>query len=136
MEVLASSRPIHEAVVLLLRRTEKEHGSARPELDPLRRYSETGQLLNRARRVSAALAGLQRRLERPAASEEALDWRLDGPLGPVAIARKLVAEQSDERNVPGEAGFVLAELALTLSRVDWGSTASIVGIDIVEAKTR
>lgn len=135
LEVLASSRPVHEAIALLLRRSEaSRHGLARDKLDPLLRYSETGQLLKRARRVSAALAGLQRRLERPAANVNALEWRLEGPLGPLAIADTLLREQKTEKRIHGEPGFILVELALTLSRVEWESTASVIGMNEVRPR--
>jgi hypothetical protein len=38
--------------------------------------------------------------------------------------------------IKGEASFLIAELALTLSRVDWSSTARIVGLDAVREHAR
>ena len=55
LRALASMRPMHEALTLELRRHERI--STDPELDPLRRYSDSGQLFARARRLSAALIG-------------------------------------------------------------------------------
>jgi hypothetical protein len=38
--------------------------------------------------------------------------------------------------MPGEASFLLAELALTLARVDWTSTARIIPTDLVMEEAR
>jgi hypothetical protein len=124
LRALASTRPLHEALSQALRT-----GDSRPkrdELDPLRRFSETGQLLRRAKQVSLALAGLRERLERPAASEEALTWRVFGPFGPVAIANGLIEEARRGGAVTGETSFLLAELALTLRRVNWQRSGSLL----------
>ena len=121
---LASSRPLHESVIEAMRAT--GGGGGNIELDPLLRYSQTGQLMRRARLASQAFAGLRTRLERPAANEEALVWRLEGPFGPKAIADGLVARAEDGDAVEGETSFLLAELALTLSHVDWSATGGLL----------
>ena len=96
LRVLASTRPLHEAMAYELDRQERiRQGDLPPDLDPLKRYSNVGQLLGRARRVSAALEGMRRRLELPVASLETLRWRLFGPIGPQAIARLLLREAED-----------------------------------------
>jgi hypothetical protein len=138
LSALASTRPVHEAVAEAIRQEEHRQNkrSLPAELDPLRRYSSTGQLLKRARRVSEALAGLQRRLERPAANLEALEWRLRGPFGPIAVAQKLLDEDATAGMVSGEPAFLLAELALTLSRVDWDRTATVVPRAEIDARVR
>src|SRR2546425_937135 len=80
-------RPLHESLSQALGEREAAKQAAElDELDPLKRFSSTGHLLARAKQVSLALAGLHSRLERPAANEEALEWRLTGPFGPRAIA--------------------------------------------------
>src|SRR5207253_1369954 len=72
--------------------------------------------------------GLRRRLERPASNIDALVWRLEGPFGPKAIAEGLLRDLGDSSGaLPGEASFLIAELALTLGRVNWSSTAKILG---------
>jgi hypothetical protein len=76
--------------------------------------------------VSLALAGLRERLERPAATEDALTWRLVGPFGPVAIANGLSEQARRGGAIPGETSFLLAELALTLARVDWQRTGRLL----------
>jgi hypothetical protein len=121
---LASSRPLHESLSRELKSTNRS--GVVDDLNPLQRFSETGQLLRRTKRVSLALAGLRERLERPAASEEALTWRLTGPFGPAAIAEGLLEQARQPRAVCGEASFLLAELALTLTRVDWERTGRLL----------
>ena len=135
LRALASTRPMHEALTIELRRQERI--TTDPDLDPLRRYSDTGQLFARTRRLSAALTGLQRRLERPASNYDALMWRLRGPFGPLELARRMVDElEASDRAIRGETSFLLAELALTLARVDWTSTARIVPLEIVQEEAR
>jgi hypothetical protein len=130
LRALASTRPMHEALSAALR--QQQRIAANPELDPLRRYSDSGQLFARARRLSAALIGLRRRLERPASNLDALTWRLKGPFGPVELAKRML-EEADEsgKAIPGESSFLIAELALTLARVDWASTARILPPEVV-----
>src|SRR5439155_4437560 len=70
-------------------------------------------LLQRTRRVSWALAALRSRLDRPVASQEALEWRLRGPVGVQAIMRAI----SKEARSSEERAFLLAELMLELGRV-------------------
>lgn len=125
---LRSTRPVHEALAAAIRGRRRAAGKpGAHELDPLKRYSGTGRFLQRAREVAAALEALEARLGRPASSAEALGWRLTGPIGPLALARALVAEASGGRTVPGEVSFLLAEIAMTLGRVDWNGSKAIVG---------
>jgi phosphatidylserine/phosphatidylglycerophosphate/cardiolipin synthase-like enzyme len=134
---LASTRPLHEALATAVRRRARAAGAdGMPVLDPLKRYASAG-LFQRTRHASAALAGLRRRLERPAGSVEALVWRLSGPFGPQAIADGLAGDSGQGRRLPGEVSFLLAELALTLARVDWAQTASAgVPREVVEEHAR
>lgn len=124
LEALASTRPLHEAIVAILERSEKaRQRGLEPELDPLKRFAGSGRLLRRARQLSLALAGLRRRMERPAANLDAAVWRLRGPFGPKAIAVGLLRESGNGDFVTGEADFALAELALTIARVQWNPEA-------------
>jgi hypothetical protein len=132
LRALGSTRPLHESLSAALRAARSGGADRDVELDPLQRYSAAGQLFQRTRRMSAALDGLRRRLERPASNIDALVWRLDGPFGPTAIAEGLIRDLgSAPGTLPGEASFLIAELALTLGRVNWSSTAKILGDGIV-----
>jgi hypothetical protein len=112
LDILASTRPLHKAVVEALGKRGRRKTSD-VELDPHKRVNTASFLLQRTKRVALALERLRERLERPVGSVEALDWRLLGPIGPRALAEALCR---DARS-PDEARFFLAELALTLKRV-------------------
>jgi hypothetical protein len=132
LRALASLRPLHEAVVDAIRRRERATGNGHgaEELDPLRRFSPTGQLLYRTRELSAALVGLRERLERPAASFDAFRWRLDGVFGPLEIADGLIEERRANRAIVGEEPFMLAEIGLTLANVDLERTSRFIPDDL------
>ena len=131
LRALASTRPMMDVLPSILQRLNAEVAlQGHDELDPLKRHSTAGLLLQRTRSLSQALFGLRQRLERPAANLDALEWRLNGPFGPRAIAQALLDERSDT-GIQGERSFLLAEIVLTLSRVDWTSTARFVPIDDV-----
>ena len=119
LDALASTRPIHETLAEAILRRKRQAERPGVELDPLKRYAASGRLLRRAREMSAAFVGLRKRLERPLASKEALDWRLRGPVGPVELAQSVIRDAEEEGWVEGEVQFALAELVLTLSRVEW-----------------
>lgn len=134
LRALASTRPLMDILPAILRQLQVEDElKGHPDLDPLKRHSTSGLLLQRTRSLSRALSGLKQRLERPAANLDALEWRLSGPFGPTAIAKALLKEE--ERGlIQGERSFLLAEIALTLSRVDWESTAKLLPLDEVLAQ--
>ncbi len=121
LSILASTRPIHVALETELRR--QQSTGTDDELDPLRRFDSSGQLLHRIRRASAALWGLQQRLKKPATDIDALEWRFTGVIGPRAIAEGLMAEVTGDNLRAAEAAFILAELALTVARVRWDEVA-------------
>jgi hypothetical protein len=124
LDALASTRPLPFALERELRRRERAGQEERHlELDPLRRFDDTGLLLQRARHLSLALWRLQERLGRPASSLDAVHWRLHGVFGPLAIADSLVRAAREQPTLPGEAHFRLAEVALTVSAVDWSRVA-------------
>ena len=113
LEILASTRPLPAAVVDALRKREKgKH--ADPGLDPLKRLDSQAFLLRRTKRVARALDRLRQRLEMPALTRDAYEWRLRGAVGPMTLADAFVREA----RLAGEAQFCLAELALSLRRVD------------------
>jgi len=134
LAALASTRPLPIALEDALRRRERITADGDVQLDPLRRFDDSGLLLQRTRHVSLALWRLQERLGQPASSLEVLHWRLNGLLGPVALARALCDAQRHNQALPGEAHFIVAEIALTVAAVDWaGATA---GLDPTKARAR
>ena len=134
LAALASTRPLPVALEHELRRRQRAGDDGRRiELDPLRRFDDSGLLLQRARHLSLALWRLQVRLSRPTTSIDALQWRLHGALGPLAIADGLVQAALNQETLPGEAHFLLAELALTVAAVDWDNVASGIGPKRVRA---
>jgi hypothetical protein len=135
IQALASTRPLHEALAAALEGQAIDR-SIPIELDPLRRYSSTGHLFQRTRRLSLALEELRRRLERPAATLDVLEWRLRGPFGPRALADGLIREEVGDSRIEGEAAFFIAELVLTLSRVDWSGAARFLSLADVHAVVR
>lgn len=118
LDIYASTRPLYDAVLNAHERVQQRVELPPPELnehtqvEPLTRTF----LLQRTRRVARALEELWRRLERPVPNHEALEWRLHGPVGPMALARAIQTENRDTRE-PGEVAFLMAEIALTLHRV-------------------
>jgi hypothetical protein len=112
IEILSSTRPLHVAAAHVMRKRAK-HTATDIQLDPHKRVNTETFLLRRTKRVAVALERLRQRLERPVMNVEALDWRLRGPVGPMAIASAFRREAATEV----EGLFFLAELALTLRRV-------------------
>jgi hypothetical protein len=89
LEILTSARPLHEIMDRILkRREEKADPTKNPEVDPHKKVDTTQFLLRRMRRVAQALEGMRHRLQQPVASREALRWRLHGPIGPIALAKR------------------------------------------------
>jgi hypothetical protein len=132
LAALASSRPLPIALEHELRRRERASSNhLRVELDPLQRFDDSGLLLQRTRHLSLALWRLQDRLGRPASSMDALHWRLHGPFGPLTIAEGLVGAAHAEEALPGEAHFLLAELALTITAVDWSQLSHDIDAELV-----
>lgn len=113
IRVLSSTRPLHVAVVQALQRRLRQRSNEDVQLDPHRRVNTETFLLRRTKRVALALERLRERLEKPVLTSEAFEWRLRGPVGPLALAN---AFHKEARNV-SETAFFLAELALTLKRV-------------------
>ena len=126
IEILGSRLPLHEAVARAKKRSAvigPDGAEVSAELDPLKRVRTETFLLQRTRRVAKAIEHLVENLNRPVVHEDALLWRLRGPVGPLALARAL----AEAARSPGEAGFLLAEVALALRRVDVAKVAVGVG---------
>jgi hypothetical protein len=127
LQVLASTRPMPQAVAEVLKKRQNKRAEGDTELDPLRRFDSQSFLLRRTKRLAAALERLRERLERPASSREAFEWRLFGPVGPLALAEGYAREAT----VAGEAKFCLAEIALALHRVQPAKVA-VDGLPVAE----
>jgi hypothetical protein len=114
IEMLTTSRTFHEALRAWRKRHERDSVEASdPWLDPHKRVDTSAFLLQRTRRVAAALNGLRQRLEKPVASEAALHWRLRGPIGVLALAGAIKREAKTD----AERAFLLLELCLELRRI-------------------
>lgn len=112
IDILTSARPLHQVLRRWLGRRPKQPGIV-IEVDPHKRVDTSGFLLQRTRRVSDALRALRQRLEKPVISEQALNWRLHGPVGVLALAQAIGKEAHSE----AERCFLLTELCLELRRV-------------------
>ena len=120
IEILTSARPLHEVVLRILRRREdKTAPTTNLEVDPHKKVDTSQFLLRRMRRVAHALEGMRERLQQPVASLDALRWRLRGPIGPIALAKRLADED------PEGAAFMIAEVATTLLGVAWRPLGSL-----------
>ena len=120
IEILTSARPLHEIMDRIFkRREEKADPTKGPEVDPHRKVDTSQFLLRRMRRVAQALEGMRHRLQQPVSSIEALRWRLHGPIGPIALAKRLAAED------PEGAAFMIAEVASTLCNITWQASGSL-----------
>jgi len=116
ISLLSSARPLHEVLRRYLRRQENGVTAIAKrfdDADPLKRVDSRDFLLQRTRRFSWALSSLGKRLERPVPTEACLAWRIQGPVGVMAVARAL---ERDAKSVE-EKSFLMAELALELTRV-------------------
>jgi len=114
IQILTSGRPLHEVMRRWLKARGKgdkaEKGS---DTDPHGRVDTGSFLLQRTRRISWALEALKRRLSQPMVTQEALTWRLCGPVGVHTIAEAISREAlSDSERV-----FLISELVLALAQV-------------------
>lgn len=132
IRILTSARPLHQVLREASRRRGGPTRVAENDVDPHARVDTHAFLIRRARRVAWALRGMRMRLEEPLHTEAALEWRLHGPVGPLALARALRVEAGrptphgkgaapsppeDFRAAAAEQAFLLAELALELAHV-------------------
>lgn len=134
LAILASTRPLREAIETALRAKAAQPKGNLDELDPLKRFDSSGLLIQRVRRASAALWGIERRLSARFSSLETLEWRLAGTLGPEHVALKLAEAASLQGTLAGEAQFLIGELALTVHRIPWHSLAVDVPVDAVNTR--
>ena len=125
--VLSSASPAHQTIARILkRRAESGANPKSDELDPHKRVDTSSFLLQRMRTLSTALEGLRDRLERPATSREALRWRLTGPFGPLALARRLALEDRQG------AAFMISELAQTVAGIAYEPAGELMSVVVRE----
>jgi len=113
VNILTSARPLHQVLGAWMKRKKNGASESGSEIyDPHKRVDTSGFLLQKTYRVTSALSGLRTRLSRPVPSEDALQWRLNGPVGVSAVSQAIVKESRSK----GETAFLLTELALEISR--------------------
>jgi hypothetical protein len=80
---------------------------------------------------------MQRRLERQVISADTLRSRLAGPLGPEFVGTKVAEACATGEQNRAEAVFTIAEIALTVGRVNWGHVVEHIdrtaGLTLVDA---
>jgi len=132
IEILTSARPLHEALRRWIKQCDNGHLDQleKPAIDSHKRVDTSSFVLRRTRRVAWALRGLRQRLEQPAATRQSLHWRLYGPVGVEALANALSKGTSSDE----ERAFMLAELALEISRVRPGHHPGAVDRETVRAE--
>ncbi|MEI2713839.1 MAG: hypothetical protein V9G04_11280 [Nocardioides sp.] len=129
LDALASGKSLARAAREELERKQRERpasGGTQIVTDPLKRFDSRASLLRRGRALAQSLAAMQRRLEHPALTTDALVARLTGPLGPRFVARKTVEDVEEGNKDLADGLFTLAEIALTVGRVDWARALQFV----------
>lgn len=136
LEALATGKTVAQILREKLERDTAESKATSGGIitDPLKRFDSSSTLLRRGRALASALTALETRLARPISTLDALDARLLGPLGPLFVASKLVAEFHEGMQARPDVMFTLAEIALSVGRVPWGQALKCV--DRSEANAR
>jgi hypothetical protein len=125
LAILAASDPsaAYRAWAKKLRSTsdfDDELDSATPiDLDPLRHHDLQATFLHRIRRRARALARLRVNLQRPVASERALEWRLRGLIGIEPLIERTARAVTKQDVLDEEAWLTLADLMIVLREVDY-----------------
>ncbi len=95
------------------------------DLDPLRRYDLQAPFLHRIRRRAHILAQLRSNLQRPAYSQQALEWRLRGMVGIEPLANRLVREFANTDANADESLLTLADFLIVLHEVDYDAAEGL-----------
>lgn len=121
LDALATGKSLAEVLRSELERAAAQEAVAKADvnLDPLSRLEVEGSLLRKGRALAASLTALQNRLDRQVISVDTLKARLAGPLGPEFVASKVVDACEAGEQHRSEAIFTVAEIALSVGRVDW-----------------
>jgi hypothetical protein len=107
LAVLTSREPAHRFIERLLASRTPSPAATPVAVDPHDKVDTSQFLMRRMRRLAHALEGLRARLEQPVCSADGLRWRLNGPLGALALTRAL--QQSGEG-----AAFFMSEVVAML----------------------
>lgn len=139
LDALAAGKPIERALyeALLQAHQVSRSGPSGVETDPLKRFDSKSSLLRRGRALSKALSALEERLGIPVATVEGLEARLKGPLGPTFLAARVRDDVESGQMPQAEGVFTLAEVALSIGRVQWNDVVELIdgaeGIALVQA---
>ena len=101
--------------------------------DPLKRLDIRDSLLRRGRALAKSLNAMEHRLERQVITLETLRARLAGPLGPEFVATKVLEAYTAGEQSSADAAFTIAEIALSVGRVDWSHVLEYVDTALGES---
>ncbi len=134
LQILSSNKPLHKLLGMIEKivKNQKSHSQNETILDPHQLVDTSRFLLQRTRRVSYAMRSLKERLEKPVFTFESLNWRLYGPIGVKSLLDAIVNEAKSKE----EKKFLIAELALELSRVNPQQTEISIRKEIVKAEIK
>lgn len=119
LAALADRKSISQAVREQLESEAAKTADLTPVDDPHKRFESDQYLLRRGRALGRSLTQMERLLSRPAATVDVLRARLAAPLGPLFIADRLAHDAHVGGVSSTEAAFTIAEIALSVSRIDW-----------------
>lgn len=132
LDALAAGKSISQAVRegLVKSGAEMSNNVDGAVIDPLKRFDDRGSLLRRGRALAQSLAAMQRRLQPPTQTLDALVARLSSPLGPIFVGTKVADDVESGTLSAADGLFTLAEIALTVGRVDWSAAIQFERQDV------
>ncbi len=122
LQILSSNQPLHRLLKIIEKLKASNLQSETLVVDFHKQVDTSGFLIQRTRRISYAMNALRERIEKPAFTQETLNWRLNGPIG----VKSLIEAIRKEAVTPIECQFLLAELALELSRINPKETGNSI----------
>lgn len=96
------------------------------ELDPLKKFDLHKTFLHRTRKRARMLGRIRKNLERPAWTEKAIQWRLEGIIGIRALAEKLCGELEDQSKNDTETLLEMADFLMMLSEVSYQEASGAI----------
>lgn len=119
MALLASGKPLHEALRDYMRTLPTDDDvdveTASELIDPHEKVDTSGFLMKRVQQACWTFVHLRWRLGEPIISGQALDWRLNGPLGARAVLKAMEAQC--DASLPDERAFLVCELGREMRAV-------------------